>query len=164
MDKPASLRAFLSENITDFARDPDKLLIYVEEGRLSSWFGASLGYRYHYTLNLWALDYTHDPDTLMLPVLVWLRTHQPDLFLNHEKADEAVSFEVDVLDDKTCDISIVLKLNEAVDVKPKEDGSGYEMTHRPEPPIVGITGMVDPIPILRQILDDKGVLLSSSQG
>jgi hypothetical protein len=60
--------------------------------------------------------------------------HQPELLLNHEKGDQAVTFEVDVLDDNLVDLLFELEVTETVRVIPR-DGGGFDATHEAEPPI-----------------------------
>lgn len=66
-----------------------------------------------------------------MPVLAWLRTHQPDVFTNPDKREDAFKFEAEILNHTTVDISIKLKLTERVTVK--VEGTGYQVEHHPEP-------------------------------
>ncbi len=140
MQKPPSLRAFLTAAVPHFARNPSALLMHVTAGNIATRMGQNLGYEYRYTLSITILEYSDHPDTIFFPLAHWLRTHQPDLLLNHQKGDEALKFEVDIIDAQTSDIAIEMQLDECVDVLLQDDGR-YRMTHRPEPDVVGTEGL-----------------------
>lgn len=57
----------------------------------------------------------------MAPVLLWLRENQPDALQNSEARERLFSFEVDILANDRCDISMDLKLTERV-IATEEDG------------------------------------------
>lgn len=140
MLKPDSLRAALTaamlapDGVPLLARDPDLLRIYIDRGRLVSHLGASRGYEWRYRMTGTLIGFTLSPDALALPLLEWLRGHQPDLLLNHDRAREAVPFEIDVIDADTVDIEFTLELTETVRVTPR-DGGGFDIVHVPEPEI-----------------------------
>jgi len=159
MDKPATLRQLITENVPELVRNPDKLKIYVRSGSIATRFGGiNLGFQYDFTLHVEVRDYTGHPDTIFLPMALWLRVNQPDLLLNLDKADQAITFEADYLDNETVDIDITLKLTESVDVLP--DGDGYKMSHRAEAPIIGTEVLVTPTPLLKRIYDQDGKLIA----
>ena len=59
MLKPASLRAALECALPELAANPDRLILYIDEGRIHSRYGDSLSFEYRYRLNLVLLDYAH---------------------------------------------------------------------------------------------------------
>lgn len=140
MLKPDSLRAALTASIlaADGARllkrDPDKLAIYIDRGRLVAHLGPTRGYEWRYRLTGTLIGFSGSPDAIALPLLEWIRTNQPDLLLNHETARNAVTFEIDVIDAQTVDVEFALELTETVNVTPRA-GGGYDMVHLGEPPI-----------------------------
>jgi hypothetical protein len=161
MDKPATLRQLITESVPELVRNPDKLKIYVKGGSIATRFGGiNLGFQYGMTLHIEVRDYSGHPDTIFLPIALWLRVNQPDLLLNLDKADEAISFEADYLDNETVDIDITMKLTESVDVLPytlpDNGGQEYRMTHRAEPGIIGTEELVSPPPLLKRIYDQDG--------
>lgn len=155
MRKHDSLREFLTLYLPELAREPDALATYISDGKVVARYGANLGWEYRYTLNLVLLNYRQAPEQLFLPLLLWLRTNQPDILLNHERGAEALGFRVDVVDQDCSDIEITLPLTEAVDVLPQPDGS-YRMTIRDEPPLAGEDLIIDPAALLRQIYAPSG--------
>ena len=85
MLKPGSLRDHLTAAIPQLRTDPSKLSILIKSGGLSARLTTSLAFEYNYTLQVLLLDYSGHPDAVMLPILIWLRQHQPDLLDNPER-------------------------------------------------------------------------------
>lgn len=134
MLKPASLRADLTGQCPWLAANPDKLLVFIDSGRIRNTGGASLSFEYRYTLNLVATDYQGHPSALIVPILAWLRTNQPEAALNPDLNEQAFTFEADILNHSTMDLSIKLVLSERVVVT--EDTTGaLTIEHMPEPPL-----------------------------
>lgn len=132
MRKPASLRAAMVAALPRLAEDPDKLRMWIDQGGIAVRATPTLAFEYRYKLNLLLLDFVEDSNAAMVPVLLWLRTEQPDLLGDYAANDKAIAFTVDVLDDKTVDLHLELQLREAVGCKPRI-GGGYALTHFPEP-------------------------------
>lgn len=130
--KPESLREHLTSAVPQLRRDPDRLLVFIDRGTLVSTLAAGLSFEYRYTLNLILTDFAGSPDAIMVPVLVWLRTQQPELLANPDLRDQ-IAFEVDVLDGGKVDLSLTLPLTERVGVHPRA-GGGFTIEHYPEPP------------------------------
>lgn len=133
MEKIDALRAALEAANPEFAKDRDRLKVFVDKGRLVSRRTAKLSYQYRYNVRLFIEGYTKSPDLIMLPLLLWLRTHQPDLLLDFGHEDDAIQFAADILDDKSWDIAIAFELRESVALAARPDGSGWDVTHLPEP-------------------------------
>ncbi|MFT4091310.1 MAG: phage tail protein [Asticcacaulis sp.] len=138
MKKPASLRAAIVARNPELVQNPDRLKIYVRGGNVAVRYGDALGYQYNYDLLIEVRDFGGAADNIIMPVTLWLKSHQPDLLLNHQTADQAIGLEVDILDAQTVDIDLTLRLTESVDVL--SDGEGYQVRYRPEPPIAGTAG------------------------
>lgn len=117
MKKPDLLRQALTAAVPRLAQHPDTLHMFVDRGRVIATGGPSLSFEYAYTLNIVVTDYPDDAHTVVLPILAWLRAHQPDLLLNRERQRDGFTFEVDILDHATVDLSIDLHLTEAVRVR-----------------------------------------------
>lgn len=132
MQKPASLRAFLTAAVPDFGRDPDRLSVYIDAGSLVSTLAPGLSWEYAYTLRLIVTDFAGDPDALMAPVIAWMRVNQPDTMANPDLAARAITFEADILSNAAADVAIALQLTERVVCKPRTDG-GYDVVNQPEP-------------------------------
>lgn len=132
MKKPASLRAALVAALPQLATDPDKLLVFIDAGSLHASYAPGLSYEYAYTLNLILTDYAGDPDAVMVPLLMWVRVNQAELMDNADQRQSGISFEADILDNDSCDLSIKLALTERVIVK--DTGGGVlSITHADEP-------------------------------
>ncbi len=132
MLKPQLLRKTLMEAVPEFRNDPDKLHIFIERGNIISTLAPSLSHEYQYTLSLVVTDFGGSVDSVMVPILSWLRRHQHDGMANPDLREEAFRFEVDVLSHESCDIEIALHITERVIVK-EEPGGILLVGHRDEP-------------------------------
>ncbi|OQV40447.1 phage tail protein [Pantoea vagans] len=134
MNKPQSLRSALNKSVPYVADNPDRLHLFVDSGQLVATSAASLSWEYRYTLNVVITDFTGDQNLLMAPVLLWLRENQPDALQNREARERLFSFEVDILANDRCDISMDLKLTERV-IATVEDGKAHiEAVPEPDAP------------------------------
>jgi hypothetical protein len=133
MNKPQSLRSALNKSVPYVANNPDRLHLFVDSGQLIATSAASLSWEYRYTLNVVITDFTGDQNLLMAPVLLWLRENQPDALQNSEARERLFSFEVDILANDRCDISMDLKLTERV-IATIEDGKA-RIEAMPEPEV-----------------------------
>ena len=134
MNKPESLRKALSDGIEYLGKNPDKLHIFVDEGAVVSSLAPTISFEYQYTLNLVITDFSADQNLLNAVILYWLRRNQPDIMANPDSRDKGFTFEVDILNNTTCDISINLKLTERVIVKEAGGQMVVEAVPAPEPP------------------------------
>ncbi|MBI2306094.1 MAG: phage tail protein [Rhodocyclales bacterium] len=139
MRKPIELRAWLTERVPHLRKHPDKLHVFIDKGSVATKRGAGLGFEYRYTLQIVVTDYADPPDTLTVPLLVWISTHQPDLIDNTDRRDRAIGIDAEIIDHKSADIGITLELSERVLVKPVE-GGGYECEHLAEPEMPDLGG------------------------
>lgn len=135
MKKPDSLRALLRTAVPQLKRDPDKLHIFLDEGNIIATAANSLSFEYQYILNAIVTDYAGHPDTLMVPILGWLKVNQPEMMLNRDKMRDGFSFEAEILNTKTADISIKLRLTERVVVTDDPTSSTRTVTHLDEPSV-----------------------------
>jgi hypothetical protein len=132
MNKPESLRSHLLASVAELKHNPDRLLIFIDQGRIRSTAAPGLSFEYSYTLNLILTDYAGHPDAIAIPLLAWLLVNQSELLTNLEKGKDAIQFEADVIDQNSVDLSFTLPLTERVIVKRQEDDS-LEVTHPDEP-------------------------------
>lgn len=132
MKKPASLRAALVAALPDLARDPDRLLVFIDAGSVHSTFSPGLSYETAYTLNIILTDFAGDPLVVWFALLAWARVNQSDLLDNEDRRRDGITFETDLLDNDKVDLSIKLQLTERVIVKDNGDGS-YTITVADEP-------------------------------
>lgn len=131
MIKPGSLREALTAAVPDLARNPEKLHLFVDEGRVVATGGRTISFEYQYTLTLIVVDFGGSSDAIMVPLLAWLRANQSELFFNPDRQRDGVKFEADILNHSTVDLAIKIPLTERVTVQ--VDGQSYRVTHQPEP-------------------------------
>ena len=131
MYKPDSLRALLTAANPELARDPDRLVVFIDEGNLVATFAPGLSFEYRYVLNLVLTDYAGHPDAVMVPLLIWIQEHQSELLANPDNRGR-ISFEADVLANDRVDLSIKIPLTERVGVHPRS-GGGHNVQHYHEP-------------------------------
>lgn len=132
MNKPNSLKAHLCAAVPELRHNPDKLLVFIDQGRIRSTTAPGLSFEYSYTLNVILTDFPGHPDAVMVPLLAWMKVNQPDLMQNLDKAKDAIQFEADILANDLVDLSITLALTERVIVKRQADGS-HAVEHAAEP-------------------------------
>lgn len=132
MKKPESLRAHLLAAIPELKRNPDRLLVFVDNGSMRNPAAPGLSFEYSYTLNLILTDFAGSPDTVAVPLFAWVLVNQRELMENLEKGRDAIKFEADILSNKAVDLSITLPLTERVIVKRQDDGT-LHISHPPEP-------------------------------
>jgi hypothetical protein len=117
--KPDLLRAAITALLPELGRDPDRLAMWVEKGKVIARQGAQRGFAWEYDLIVLISGYAGDPDVIMFTVCEWLRAQQPDLLAS---GAEGIPFEVDILDAGAVDVQITLSLNEAVTAAPGDAG------------------------------------------
>lgn len=130
MNKPNSLREHLLASIPELKHGKDRLLIFIENGKVRCTAAAGLSFMYEYQLQLIITDYAGHPDTVMIPLLDWLRTNEWELLANSDKNREGIQFDAEILANDLVDLSITLPLTERVIVKAVEGGLSVE--HPPE--------------------------------
>jgi hypothetical protein len=132
MNKPTSLRAHLMAKVPELKDNPDRLQVFIDQGKVRCTAAATLSWEYAYTLQLILLDYAGHPDTVMLPLLAWVRVHQNELLANLDNAKEGLQFEADIIDKSKVDLSISLPLTERVVIGQDEAGNPT-ISHPAEP-------------------------------
>ncbi|PUA16819.1 phage tail protein [Glaciimonas sp. PCH181] len=132
MYKHDSLRQHLSAATPDLQRDPDKFLVFADEGQLVACGTGSLSFEYRFTLNVILTDYAGNLDGVMVALLAWIAVHQSELLNNPELRKTGISFEVDYHSHHSVDLSLKLSLTERIIVSNKEQGR-LQIKSRPEP-------------------------------
>jgi len=133
MNKPQSLRNALNEAVPYVRNNPDKLHLFVDNGSLVATGASSMSWEYRYTLNVVIEDFSGNQNLLMAPVLLWLTANQPDAINNRELREKLFTFDVDILRNDVCDISLNLQLTERVLVS--TDGGMSSVEEEPEPDV-----------------------------
>lgn len=131
MLKPKLLRQALTDNLPLFQTSPERLKMFVDGGRIVSTLAPSLSFENQYQLTLFIEDFPSDVDYLFVPILAWLREHQPDIMATEEKRRTGFIHKVDVISDVLSDIRIDLQLTERAIVK-EVDGA-LHVNHALEP-------------------------------
>ena len=121
MKKPNQLRQILEQSHPDFVKNPDHLQLYVDGGQIIATGAASFSFEYRYTLNVVATDYAGDIATLIVPMMAYLRTNQPEILENPQIRENAFKFQVDYNNNNTADISFEIMLTERVVAKQTAD-------------------------------------------
>lgn len=156
MQKPDSLRQLLYA--TALIGQTEKLATFIDRGRVECRRGANLAFKYHYTLSLVVQGYTGSPDALMIPILAWIAERQPDLL--DRAPNEPFTFESELLDADTADVSIELELSELVLVE-RTGKSQFKATHVPEPILVDAFRGVCGVSLVQGLLDDGMTIVPS---
>ncbi|WP_315807481.1 phage tail protein [Pseudomonas sp. C9-3] len=143
MQKPNDLKRILLASIPQLKHDPERVLVFVERGRIRCTAAASLSFEYAYDLRIIITSFAGSSDLIMLPILGWARQHQSELLANLDNAMQAIQFEAEILDNDSADISISLPLTERVVAKRLADGT-YDLQHAPDP---GYTAYEDSGPL-----------------
>lgn len=149
MLKPESLRRLLFA--TALVGQTEKLATFIDRGRVECRRGANLSFKYHYTLSLVVQGYAGPVDALMIPILAWVAEQQPDLL--DRAPHEPFTFESELLDADTADVSIDLELSELVLVE-RTGKTMFVPTHVPEPIIADAFPGVCGISLVQGLLDD----------
>jgi hypothetical protein len=142
MKKPARLRAALTAAMPELAVDPDRLILFVTNGRLRMRHtrGAA-GYAFAYDVEVLVKDFAGEPGEVFAHLAAWLATEQQELISNPEKLADGLKFEVEYLTHDTLDVLITLALTEDVAVTGGEGGR-LDVAYLPEPGNEWITGDV----------------------
>ncbi|MGQ3903240.1 phage tail protein [Mixta calida] len=140
MNKPQSLRHALNKSVPYVRENPDRLHLFVDNGSLVATAAASISWEYRYTLNVVVTDFTGDQNLLMAPILYWLRDNQPDALQNPDEREKLFTFEVDILSNGACDLSLNLKLTERVLAREVNGQMQVEAVPEPDEPEAFWTG------------------------
>lgn len=133
MRKAIELREYLSRHNCFLSENPDRLHVFVDQGNIHCTGTRSLSHEYRFTLTIVVTNYAGTPDAIMLPLLAWLRIKQPDILANKDRRENAISFDVELLDHDSADLEIKIPLTERVIVRDAPDGKGMIAIHADEP-------------------------------
>jgi len=129
--KLASLRHHLIERIPGLKRNPERLLTFIEDGRIEFHRGAHLSHQYQVPARVVITDHAGELDAVMIPLLQWISRYQPDL-----DPTEAVTFQAELMDNQRWDLAIDVTLTERVVATVDCDAGTIRVDHRmPEFPI-----------------------------
>lgn len=132
MNKPDQLRRHLLASVSELRHNPDRLLVFIDNGKIRCTAAQTLSFEYSFDLQVIITDFAGHPDSVMLPLLGWLSVHQSELLENLNKAADGIQFEADILDNSKVDMSLTLPLTERV-VVGKDDQGNTTIRHAGEP-------------------------------
>ena len=161
MKKPALIREFLIERTPWLNNDPTRLATFAEKGHIvatgdASSFNGRLCYEHQYTLTLVVLDFPGDPEEIIVPLMEWLTTNQPDFIQNPDWQTSGLKFEVEVIDKHKVDLVVYILLTERIDARVRDGQAAisaerYEIKSADEPQydqlleaVNGIDPSIDP--------------------
>ncbi|MDR8257764.1 phage tail protein, partial [Acinetobacter baumannii] len=82
MKKPHALREYLLNAIPDLPQDPDRLLIFANDGKLMSTAANGYSFEMAYTLDMIITDYAGDVDVFGVVLFTWIMDNQSELMAN----------------------------------------------------------------------------------
>lgn len=132
MNKPENLRAHLLATVSELKHNPDRLLTFIDNGKIRCTAAHTLSFEYSFDLQVILTDFAGHPDSVMLPLLGWLSVHQSELLENLNKTSDGIQFEADILDNSKVDMSLTLPLTERV-VVGKDNQGNTTIRHPGEP-------------------------------
>jgi hypothetical protein len=140
MNKPASLRTALVAAIPSLEVEPDKLAVFIDQGSIVATGTRSLSFEYRYTAHALVMDFAGDADDVFVALIEWARKNQPELVTDPDEREHGITFEVDILNHATADLSIKLALTEGVAVTTGPDGNRV-IEHIDDSPLRAADGM-----------------------
>ncbi|MEQ5834227.1 phage tail protein [Marinobacter sp. NFXS9] len=151
MKKLADLRNHILTNVRHLKKNPDKLLTFIEDGNIECWQGTNLSHKYTLPVRLIVTDYAGEVDEIIIPILSWLLVREPGF-----DPKNSISFEAELLNNNSYDISVTVNITERVIVNATEAGLDVEHV-LPDPPlemnadaewqiISDLHGLAEPVP------------------
>jgi len=122
MNKLTDLRNHLLASIPALAAGPDRLLTFVEDGKIKFWDGENLSHSMDMVAKIIVTDWRDSPDAIILPILIWMHTREPG-----RNPEEAIRFEAEIVSADSVDLAISLDLTERVIVY--NEPGGYRTEH-----------------------------------
>ena len=121
MQKPTSLRKALMSALPELRDQPDRLVIWVEDGAVRCRETPDHGFAFEYPLAILISEASTDIAIIAHAVNRWLRVNQPDRLTAGQ--GDSYKFEADILDNATADIALTIQLTEDIKVAEMPDGS-----------------------------------------
>lgn len=138
MWKLQSLRRLIEAAVPDLLANPENLVVLASKGQAVTTMGKSLSFEYAYTIDVSVLDYNGHTDALFVPLIAWLRVHQPELLLNPGTRASGLQFQVALRNTAAADVSIKVPVTERVIVKPDPTHpTRLTCEHPAEPEVIG---------------------------
>jgi hypothetical protein len=131
MKKAEKLREHLLASVPWLKKNPDKLFMFIEGGRIGARRSNSLSFTYSYDLKVLLIDCPVQFDLITVPLLAWLAVNQSERLHHPDNARQVFEFVAEVIDKKTTDLELTLQLTENVLVEKVE--AGHSIRHLDEP-------------------------------
>lgn len=128
MNKLTDLRNHLLNSVPALKRGADRLLTFIEDGKIEFWPGENLSHILHMPAKIIVTDWNGSADDIIVPVLEWMQIREPG-----RDPKESVGFEVEIINASTVDILLTVQLTERVIVKKAENGYDIEHVLPPAP-------------------------------
>ncbi len=133
MKKLESLRKWMQEALPVLQREPERLQLFADEGRIACTAAAGLSFEYRYKITLQLWDFAGHPDAVMVPLLAWMGVYERERLQSYASNAEAITFAAELLDAGKVDLEIKVDVSERVQVIRRPDGTGCDVRHLPEP-------------------------------
>lgn len=124
MKKLEALRARIVAALPELQRTPERLLTFVDDGRIAWRAGTNYDHRYRYECQIIITDYSGEIDALVVPILHWMAVYNPDVPI-----DDALRFEAEILANDRYDLHLFVTLDERVRARTDCDTGRIETTH-----------------------------------
>lgn len=125
MIKLHSLRQHLLSAVPELKRNPEQLHTFINDGKVKFARGTNLSHQYTVDAQIIITDYSGPLETVMVPLLQWLNTYQPDLI-----TEEAVQLEAEILSNTHWDLALTVQLTERVVAKVDCSTGSIKTEHR----------------------------------
>lgn len=131
MEKPALLRAEIAKHMPELAENPDKLSMFITEGKVMA-NKATLSHETSFLLSILITDFVGDLDVLNAVIINWLQANQPNTLGPGATDPKAYTFEADILAAGSADVLVELRLSERTRALVNERGH-VKIDHPTEP-------------------------------
>ncbi|WP_257828570.1 phage tail protein [Burkholderia glumae] len=156
MKKLDSLRAAITGAVAYLAENPDRLLVFADEGVTESSASPAQSYVIRYVARIVLLDFAGSTFALMGDIVEWAKRNQPYIVQNPDTRQNGITFEVDVLNTGAVDLSIRVPLTENVVVTVAPDGTrSYASVDDSAPGNVDVDSAVWLVDPVETILADR---------
>lgn len=147
MNKIQTLRAAIEAAIPDIRRNPDRLVVFAEQGKIACTSRTNLSFEYRYQVELLFTSLSGHVDCAIVAVMAWVRDNEPLIFDRWRNEGEGIAFEAELVSEKEVDLAIRLPLTERVKVTQQLNGQ-IDIQHLGEPPHPDPMG---PAPLLKTV-------------
>ncbi len=110
MKKLNDLRKFLLDSVHELKQHPDKLQIWLDAGAIDANLAAPrLAYKYRYTAQVLVTEYNGNPNSLIIPILFFLKQNQTDA-----TEQNTLKFEAEIINHDCADVLFEIEFSEKI--------------------------------------------------